>query len=184
MNKSSTEPGMKGKYWHWLACSLGIVFTLIPIAWAISNYDTYYGTDIKSKPLISIFGYSTNSVQFLLILIGTCLIFLFVIIRLINHLPEIHKLKNGTAKIYFSTTVNLMIAGYAGFGIGFSILWGNLYTFAIQQVADYVKYIDSLRGQGIVLLLFIFFSSITVLITFLIPLLKQINDTDGVGKCQ
>jgi len=114
------------------------------------------------------------SLQFLVILFGTIFMEGFLIFRLKDK-PKINELYPNAARLYFSATINVMLAAFAAFGIAFSIIWGNLYTYTFQK-AGLEKYVENLRGQSIVLLLFILVSTISVLICFLLPLLNRINE--------
>lgn len=135
----------------------------IPIIWATINFETYYG--------------GWPSVQYLVVFIVTIIIIIFLVARIFDK-PDIDSLKLGTVKLYFSTTITVMLASFAAFGIAFSILWGNLYTFALEK-GRMENYIDNLRGQGLVLLFLIIFASTSVLVTFLLPLLKRINNLEN-----
>ena len=152
--------GIDRTNWNWKYL-IFILIMLIPFGW------TYYKKHL----------YTTidNSIQFLLIGFGTIGMIFFIVLRMINK-PNVSNLGFETAKLYFSTTINFMLASYAAFGIAFSILWGNLYTLAIEKV--YLDYIERLKGQGFNLLIFIIISSLIILFTFLLPLLKQINDKE------
>jgi len=150
---------VKPSIWFYLGCLISVLLMWILIGWARCNYILYYGT-------------GERSVQFSIIFVGTIIMTFFVILRIINW-PKINVLEFETAKLYFSTTTQLMVATYAICGIAFSILWGNLYTFAIEN--GYRPYIESLKYQGIMLLFFIILSSVTLLWTFLLPLMGQIN---------
>ena len=138
---------------------------LFPIILATIKHDTYYGVGVWL------------SVQYITILFGTVIIIAFLVFRILDK-PEIDKMKLGTAKIYFSTTIHVMLATFAAFGIAFSILWGNLYTYAIQ-IEGMTPYINNLRGQGLILLLLVIIASAVVLFTFLIPLIRQINEKES-----
>ena len=137
-------------------CIIGIIGMLFPIILATIKHDTYYGVGVWL------------SVQYITILFGTVIIIAFLVF----------KMKLGTAKIYFSTTIHVMLATFAAFGIAFSILWGNLYTYAIQ-IEGMTPYINNLRGQGLILLLLVIIASAVVLFTFLIPLIRQINEKES-----
>ncbi len=158
------------KKWMWtdrflsnlklLSC---IIIILIPIIYASIRYvifqNNYYNT-------------LGNSVQILIIGIGTFVMILFIVVRKID-VPNISNLNYDTATLYFSTTVSSILAIYTIFGIAFSILWGSLYTLGIGE--NRTEYCESLKGQGFILLLFIFCSSFIVFYTFLVPLLEQIK---------
>jgi len=147
------------KDWNWFYL-IFVLLMICPIGLAISHYTTYYGTAF--------------SVQFFIILAGTISIILLIFARMID-IPKFNNLKYKTAKLTISITINFMLASYASFGIAFTILWGNLYAYAIDLGAPGLAYIENLKGQGIVLLLFIFFSSVSVLWTFLLPLIEHMN---------
>ena len=139
-----------------------IVFMLIPFIWASINFWDYYGIWF--------------SVQFLVVIFATVIMVIFLLARFFNR-PNIDNLKLETAKLYFSTTVTVMLAAFASFGIALSILWGNLYTYSLQA-AEGAQYINNLKGQGLTLLLFALIASGTVLFSFLIPLIHHINEKE------
>lgn len=145
---------------------IGIIVLLILLYVATINFEKFYGVKVF-----------WHSIQYDVILLGTGIIIAFLVARILDK-PEIGKMKLGTAKIYFSTTIHVMLASFAAFGIAFSILWGNLYTYALEE-GEMGNYINNLRGQGLVLLLLVFFASITMLFTFLLPLIRQINEKEG-----
>jgi hypothetical protein len=90
-----------------------------------------------------------------------------------ENIIKIDSLKLGMAKLYFSTSLQFIAVMYAFFGIGFTILWGDLYTYGIEN-SEYI-YIESLVKQGAVLFVFIIICSITIFVTILWPLLKKIE---------
>jgi len=127
-------------------------------------------------PFFQLFDYygRLESVQLFVILIGTIIMIIYLIGRIFNK-PNISELKFETAKLYFTTISNLLIAFYAIFGIAFTILWDSLYSYAIQK-GNLNKYIANLKVQGIMLLIFLICSSAIIVFTFLFPLIKQINE--------
>ena len=124
---------------------------------------------------VDLYGNQPNPIQYNMILFGSGLLIVFIIFRLLS--KPIETLKYGTAKLYFSITINFLLASYASFGIAFSILWGNLYTYAIEY--NDKLFINNLMKQGMVLFFFVIVYTVTIVSVFLWPLLHQIKDADS-----
>lgn len=138
---------------------IGLIFLmLLPTVAAIWNFNKYYASFL--------------SVQFIVIIAGTIFMIVFLIAR-IHDKPNISRSPK-LAEIYFSSTSNFMFAIFAGFGIAFSILWGSLYTYAVSG-DNLQQYKTTLKVQGIILLFFLICAGISVAISFLHPLTKEIK---------
>lgn len=136
-----------------------IVIMLIPIflvAWFLNDV---YGT--------------VYSVQVFVISAGTIIIMALLIARIFDY-PKINQLNPKVAKLYFSSISNFILAIFAGFGIAFSILWGTLYTYAISK-GKVEEYAVDLKGQGIILIIFLICTSTAIFFSYLRPLIHQIN---------
>ena len=139
-----------------------IIIMFIPIVLVIWFLNEVYGT--------------LYSVQIFVIISGTLIIIAFLVARIFNY-PKINQLNPKVAKLYFSTISNFILAIFAGFGIAFSILWGSLYTYAISE-GKLEEYAMDLKGQGIILIIFLICTSTAIFFSYMLPLLHQINKTN------
>jgi fatty acid desaturase len=130
-------------------------------------YNSVYGT------------FTIIAVQYSILLAFSIIMIIFIGLRVYNR-PNIDGLKLGTAHAYLTATTTFITATYAAFGIALTILWGNFFTLAIEK--DNRPFMNTLKEQGIVLLVIIIISGVTVLYTFILPLLHHINDLEDEKK--
>lgn len=112
------------------------------------------------------------SVTFLIIFIGTVSVNV-LIWKSKWFFGEIEKLDFKKATFYYSEVMNTLRSLFIAFVVGFSILWGTHYVYALQHPESQILIV--LQVQTILLFLFLFYIVFSCFFTFMQELKNQIS---------